>query len=475
MSEGPEGEPEKAPDVVSVADLPKKLKDLYLRGESAMELRNWGYAVNLFQAVLQQEPKFLEGRRRLRTAGVNANDGKRKLGAESVKAVVTYQKLAKKDPTTTIVGLEKDVLSSDPYNPQGNQLMFDAAMAAEMPLTAGFALETLVEGHPENDKFSHQLGQFYYDQDEFERAAEVFAEIRKRNPSDLIATKMEKNATAKHSMISQKWEGGSFKETMHNAEEASKLEQEDRTGRTQEMIIEYITNVLLPKYAEDQNNLILVKDLADNYEQAEDFQSAATYYEWAYSLSKKDPGLERKVGEMREKVNQLYLDDLKQWIAENPTHPEAEEQKAKLSELVSSQSSGLIEEAQARVDRNPTDMQLRYELGERLFESENFRDAIPQLQQAKRSPNLRIRVMNMLGQCYAKLKMSDLAAQQFEEAVAELHGMDDTKKALLYNIGLLYDGMGEKEKSLDALKQIYAADYGYRDVAERVEKSYEDE
>ena len=103
---------------------------------------------------------------------------------------------------------------------------------------------------------------------------------------------------------------------------------------------------------------------------------------------------------------------------------------------------------------------------------ELYRDAIQHLQAAKRSPNLRIKVMNMLGQCYAKLKMRDLAAQQFEEAVAELTAMDETKKDLLYNIGLLYDEMGEKQKSLEAFKQIYAVDYGYRDVAERVEKSY---
>jgi hypothetical protein len=32
--------------------------------------------------------------------------------------------------------------------------------------------------------------------------------------------------------------------------------------------------------------------------------------------------------------------------------------------------------------------------------------------------------------------------------------------------------MGEAEKSIDAMKQIYEADYGYRDVAERVESSY---
>jgi hypothetical protein len=32
--------------------------------------------------------------------------------------------------------------------------------------------------------------------------------------------------------------------------------------------------------------------------------------------------------------------------------------------------------------------------------------------------------------------------------------------------------MGDPEKALAAMKQIYEADYGYRDVAERVESSY---
>jgi hypothetical protein len=32
--------------------------------------------------------------------------------------------------------------------------------------------------------------------------------------------------------------------------------------------------------------------------------------------------------------------------------------------------------------------------------------------------------------------------------------------------------MGDRERSLNCMKQIYEADYGYKDVAERVESSY---
>jgi hypothetical protein len=51
--------------------------------------------------------------------------------------------------------------------------------------------------------------------------------------------------------------------------------------------------------------------------------------------------------------------------------------------------------------------------------------------------------------------------------------MDVMKKEIVYNLGLTYDRMGELEKSLACMKQIYEVDYGYRDVAQRVESSYE--
>lgn len=472
MSTAPEASSENAPEIVTEAELDPKLKSLYLRGVSAMELRNWGYVISLYQAVLKQEPRFLDCRRQLRMASVKQQAGKKAFGTETMKAM-NLSREVKKDPASAMVAVEKDVLATDPFSAQGNQVLFDAAMAAGMPLTAGFALETLTEGHPDNTKFWHQLGQFYYDQGEFEKAAQVYEKIRKKDPADLIAIKMEKDATARESMASQKWDGGSFKELLKNQDESKKLEQSNRAGMTRDLLEARLAE-LLDEYAADQNNLNVVKNLADCYEQLEDFSNALTYYEWAHSLSANDPSLERKCGELRERVQAEYVKSLEAWIAENPDHPEVAEQKARLKEIKREMSSGFINEARKRVERNPTDMQLRFDLGQRLFSAGEHREAIQHLQAAKRSPNLRIKVMNMLGQCYAELKMSDLAAQQFEEAVAEIPGMDETKKELLYNLGLLYDGLGNQEKSLEALKQIYASDYGYRDVAERVERSYSD-
>ena len=155
--------------------------------------------------------------------------------------------------------------------------------------------------------------------------------------------------------------------------------------------------------------------------------------------------------------------------AANESYPERSEQlkaaKAKRAEIV-------IADARERVARNPTDLQLRFELGENLFNAGHFREAVPELQRARQNPHARLKAINLLGRCYGELEMLDLAVKQLEEGSKEMLSMDAMKKEMVYNLGLAYERMGEQEKSLGCMKQIYEVDYGYKDVARRVESSY---
>jgi hypothetical protein len=97
---------------------------------------------------------------------------------------------------------------------------------------------------------------------------------------------------------------------------------------------------------------------------------------------------------------------------------------------------------------------------------------VPELQRARQNPHARLKAMNLLGRCYGELEMLDLAVKQLEEGSKEMLSMDATKKEMVYNLGLVYERMDEQEKSLACMKQIYEVDYGYKDVARRVESSY---
>ena len=460
-------------DDVRQHQLAANLGKLYLKAESAMELRNWSYAVSLIQAILVKEPGFLDGRKRLRMAAVKENEGKRgvKMGGEALK-VMKLQGQVKKDPLGVMAQLEKDVLASDPYNAQGNELLYEAASAAGLFSTAGFALETVISGDPENLKFYHKLGDFYMAREIFDKASEIFGKIVDKNRTDLEATKKYKDATARGSIASQKWDSeGDWRDLLKDKDASKDLESKGRAAMTQEML-QTQADALSAEYAQDQNNLEVTKRLANTYEELEQFETALSFYEWAFHLSSNDPALEKKVASIRETVNKNHLESLQRFVDENPEHPDIEKYRQQLIEAEKSQIDILIGESRERVDRNPTDNELRYELGSRLFRATQYREAIQHLQQAKRSPNLRIKVMSLLGQCYERMNMTDLAASQFEEAITELQVMDETKKELLYNLGLLYERLENMPKYLEALKQIYSVDYVYRDVAERVERSY---
>jgi tetratricopeptide (TPR) repeat protein len=132
-----------------------------------------------------------------------------------------------------------------------------------------------------------------------------------------------------------------------------------------------------------------------------------------------------------------------------------------------------IDEVRKRSGRDPTDLQARFELGELLFSAGRFREALPELQRSRQNPRTRLKSMNLLGRCYCELGMLDLATQQLEEAAQEIRTMDAMQKEIVYNLGLVYELQGEKDKAIAAMKLIYQADYGYRDVAARVEGSYE--
>ena len=187
-------------------------------------------------------------------------------------------------------------------------------------------------------------------------------------------------------------------------------------------------------------------------------------------MSAADETLQRKAEDARDNLRQQQIKDLESDIESGGDG--SDDKKAQLEELKSASIEQQIKEAEVRVERNPTDPQLRFDLGNHLFTASRFRDAIPHLQKAKNNPHIRIRSMLMLGRCYDEMKMYDLAIGSLKDANAEVFAMDNTKKEILYNLGLVYDKLEDKDHSLESFKEIYNADYDYRDVAKRVEESY---
>ncbi|MEM7014359.1 MAG: hypothetical protein AAF585_23100, partial [Verrucomicrobiota bacterium] len=267
-----------ASEEVMENELPQDLHKLWLKSKDALNVNNHDYSISLLQAILKKEPCFLEGRKALRSGAARKKEGENKRfsigGGSGGLGAMKIQPMVKKDPAAAIVALEKDVLAAEPYNPQGNQMLFEACSRANMPKTAGFALETLVAGNPDNTKYMHQLGDYYFEQGFNEEAGAVFEKISEKDPTDLEAASKGKNASARASMAKQNY-SGSMKDNLRDANQAAELEKQSRSGMTRDQLDEQI-GIFQAQYAENQEDLNVVKHLASLYEQKDDYENALT-------------------------------------------------------------------------------------------------------------------------------------------------------------------------------------------------------
>ena len=458
-------------------ELSEAQRNLWLKAVAAVELRNLGYAISLLQEILKQEPQFLMGRQLLRRAEVTKKRSTKRsfLNISTAPiAIMKAQREIKKDPKRAIEMLEK-VLEDEPYNRQANMALKEAATAAGWQEIGVFALRTLLEENSRDVKALHELGRLYRERGENDQEVEVYNQIIEINPLDAEALRLGKDAAAHSSMKSGGWtQAESYRDLIKDKEMAISLEQQGRMRLTGESLDQQIAETYARHKAEPAN-VDLARRLGTLNEQKEDLKAAIGWYQYAADLTKgADTGLVRKVSDLRTKRLEREIAVHEEFLS---THDAAHELHAKKSEELKAAKAKraeiLVTDARERVARNPTDLQLRFELGEHLVSAKRFREAVPELQRARQNPHARLKAMNLLGCCYGELGMLDLATKQLEEASKEILPMDAMKKEIVYNLGLIYERAGDQEKSLACMKQIYEIEHGYKDVARRVESSYE--
>lgn len=452
-------------------ELPSNLKNLWDKAVKSMRMQNFDYVAQLLTPIVKEAPEFLDARKALRKAQMADPKAKKKKGLLSggaaLKAGMKLKPLIQSDPRAAMAALE-DELASDPGSKGLNELLYEAAMGAELPEVGLLALETVKESNPKDTAVLKKIAKHHEGQKNWDAAAASYNVVSQIDPADLDAINGAMKASTNASMEKNKLEEGGKK---RNEDEMKELELADREHLTDEQR-QKVLDRLLADYAENNENIVVVKKLAKVYEDGGDLDSAVSYYEWALHLSKGDSALQSKITTIRDKQREIEFEQMERELAANPDAPDAGEKRARLEELKKERLQQKVEYFKDQVERNPTDPQLRFSLAEYLYLTGQATEAIPELQRAKSNPHVRTKALLLLGKCFSEKNMLDLAVNQLQEAEKELTAMDGTKKDVVYERALLHERRGEQEAYLEALKQIYEVDYGFRDVAKRVESSY---
>lgn len=457
----------------SVNEISRDVRVLYQKGNDAMLRENYDYAIALFNQVLEKEPGLVECRKALRTAQARkAGEGRgffKKMlsSAGSSPLVAKGQMTVRKNPAEALL-IAEQILNSDPTNSAGHRLVVEAARALEMPRTALISLEMLVRNSPNDVAMAIQFATALADFGEVRSAEKLLIEMARSFPTDADLAQAVKDLSARKTLKEGGYQElasgqGSYRDILRNEGEAVSLEQEQRVHKTGDM-----TERLIAEYEErlktEPNNLKLLRSLAEMYTQKKQFDRALAYYQQIRnSEGGNDPSIDRSIAETTGRKFEHEAASL------DSTAPDYAEQ---LARITADKQAYQLSECQQRAERFPTDLGIRFELGQLYFQAGKISEAIQEFQKAQNNPHRKVASLNYLAQCFAKRKMFDLAARNLQSALKEKVVFDDEKKDLLYNLGTVLDSMGKKDEAIEQFKQIYEVDIGYKDVEARVEAYY---
>lgn len=177
---------------------------------------------------------------------------------------------------------------------------------------------------------------------------------------------------------------------------------------------------------------------------------------------------------LREQLEDTQLRRMRQqtMVADRRVQTENTPEAVELAQRLHMQANQIeLEVYAARSQRQPQNAGYQFELGLRLKRAGKFREAVQAFQAARSDASRLADTQLHLGECFQKIEQYRLAMSSYEAAVAAAEDpASDLHKLARYRAGVLATGMEDFEKAEKHLTELAAADFGYRDVADRLDK-----
>jgi tetratricopeptide (TPR) repeat protein len=457
----------------SVSDLPRDLRELYQKGTTALQRQNFDYAIAILQQVLQREPACLEARQALRAAQLKKTGGstsffKKVLGGAGASPLIAKAQMAKGRNPLEAMQIAEQILEGDPQSNSGHKILAEAALAAGLPKTACFAYELLLRNSSRDLDLAMAYGEALSESGQIAKAEAHYQDLMVAYPAKSEISAALKNLSARKTLNEGGYEAlaggtGSYRDILKNKDEAVQLEQQHRVVKSAD-IADRLIRENVSRLEKEPRNLKLVRDIAELHAQKKEYDKALEFYERIRtSDAGNDPSLEKAIAETTLKRFDHVLAGL------NLADPA---QAARAEEIKAERTAFQLEECRQRAERYPTDLLIKFDLGQLYYQAGKYNEAISEFQKAQANPQKRLQAMAALGQCMAAKGMYDLASRRLQDALREKTVFDDEKKELLYLYGTVLEKMNNREEAIKQFIQIYEMDIGYKDVSAKVDAHY---
>ncbi len=291
-----------------------------------------------------------------------------------------------------------------------------------------------------------------------DRAVKLLRDLEKGNPQHADASRTIKNWEAMRSMSQRSTvAGGDYRSQLANDGVAKKQEAMNRIIRTVEDAKEVLGYVEQDLAQTPGDKSLWIKK-GDIHLRISQLAEAKAAFAKAQAIDEHDFTLTMRLGDVAIREVQVRIDQL--------TAAGQDTAAAKAEKLTVE-----IAEYRKRVERQPTDMTHRYNLGTRLIQSGDIDGAAGEFQKTVGDPKLRQESHRYLGFCFAKKNLLDLAVQQYTSYLSlALDDQSDKAKEVRYLRARVLEDQKKRDDAIKDFERIVAIDLTYKDAAARLNK-----
>jgi tetratricopeptide (TPR) repeat protein len=444
----------------------KLCADCWRKGTEAMQKQNWDYAIQMFATCVNLKPDKNVYRSTLRGCQQKKyNDNKSGAGTlAKTKLMGIRGRIKKARAKEDWVEMDKAAEEGLLVNPWDTGLNCDVGEAARkrgFMEVAQFSYKVALEADLKNKELGLLYGELMAEVGNYGEAIKTYQALMKFHPEDMNLSRRLTQLQASETTVR-----GKFDEAESTQDVRQKTAgQQGRPGET-----------VAPGQSEEDDLRHAVRrepDKIEHLHKLASFYRRAKRYDEALELLNK--ALDMSGGDIayREQIEDVELELLRRNRDKARELSEGDETARKnYEELEKELVKRELEVFLRREQRYPQDLKLKMEIGDRFIRFQKWGEAIPRYQKASQDVRLKAQAHAKMGHCFLKEGKMSLAKGQLERAIAELSYEKDPKlfKEAHYNLGRVYEQLGDTANAEKMYGEILVVDYEYRDVRVRLEK-----
>ena len=462
----------------------QRLQAVFEHGQRSNEKNDYDYAHDLFSQCLIEDPanliylqSFLGN---LAQKYGNNKKGSRFSGLKSKTSRMALNKAASKGQWREAFTAACEALKSNPWETSTLLDVSEAYQEIGSDECQLFTLRWAMDASPKDITVNRKAAETLARLGQFDQAIACWRRVEQAKPGDEEAAK----AISKLSVEKTIQKGGYNQESLNANSTAAKESEESVRERVTQGRGEGSKSWSQPpatsqSQSEREKDLLAAIDsqpaeISNYLELAEIFSSQARLREASDLLTRALAASGGGDLQVREKLEEAHLRRAQHRVivAQRRAEQEKTEESIDLARRMASQANQAeLEVYAARAGRNPGNAVLQYELGLRCKKAGKFKEAIQAFQAARDETRHKALVQLHLGESFQHIRQFKLALSSYEAAVQACDDFQtDTKKLALYRAGVLAAELNDREKAEKYLTQLAGMDFGYRDVAERLDK-----